>query len=150
MTNGGTLIVGDAGRMDRLAIAGHFEQSGAGVILADINPTAGKGDMLAVAGDVRLDGAVRVSPRTLTAGAEHRILEVEGAMTGRFDSVRSNLFAFAQTADEDGLILRADSARRKPRPPAAWRTCSRPGTPPSRGSSARWTKRREPASWGRC
>ncbi|WP_092684153.1 autotransporter outer membrane beta-barrel domain-containing protein [Albimonas donghaensis] len=111
VTNRGTLIVGDAGRMDRLAIAGHFEQSDSGVILADINPTAGKGDVLAVAGDVRLDGALRVSPRTLTAGAEHRILEVEGAVTGRFDSVSSNLFSFAQTADEDGLILRADSAR---------------------------------------
>ncbi|WP_339947471.1 autotransporter outer membrane beta-barrel domain-containing protein [uncultured Albimonas sp.] len=111
VTNRGTMQVGETDGFSRLAIAGHLEQGARGVILADIKPLAGKGDVLAVAGDARLDGKLLVAFDALTGGAEHRVLEVEGEVTGRFERVASNLFTFAQSVDAEGLVLRADRAR---------------------------------------
>ncbi|MGR3783392.1 MAG: autotransporter outer membrane beta-barrel domain-containing protein [Albimonas sp.] len=107
VVNRGLLVAGDAGRFAPLDIAGHLIQSDGGTLAVDADPIHGRGDVLQVAGDARLDGALQVSARALIGGVEHRLIEAGGEVQGRFDEAGGAIFRFDQIVEDGGLTLRA-------------------------------------------
>ncbi|SFH62394.1 autotransporter outer membrane beta-barrel domain-containing protein [Albimonas pacifica] len=107
VVNRGLLVAGDAGRFAPLSIAGHLVQGDRGTLAVDANPMTGKGDVIRVAGDARLDGELQVAARALALGAEHQVIEVQGDISGAFDRVAGALFRFEQVVGNGTLGVRA-------------------------------------------
>ncbi|WP_339948195.1 autotransporter outer membrane beta-barrel domain-containing protein [uncultured Albimonas sp.] len=105
--NRGLLVAGDSNDHSELAISGDFEMGPRAVLAVDANPMRAKGDLISVGGDARLDGEMAFAARSLIGGAEHRVMEVEGDISGAFDRVAGALFRFEQTIENGGLTLRA-------------------------------------------
>ncbi|MDF2231248.1 autotransporter outer membrane beta-barrel domain-containing protein [Albimonas sp. CAU 1670] len=105
--NRGLLVAGDPGDHADLVIAGDFEQGSSGTLAVDAEPLKGRGDVIRVAGDATLDGALSLAPRALIGGAEHRVMEVGGDIFGAFDRLGGAIFRFEQRIENGGVTLRA-------------------------------------------
>lgn len=109
--NNGQLVVGRGATDETLTIAGDFRQTQTGTLITAADFVDGRAGRVHVKGNTDLDGELTVALRNIVKNREVSVLQVDGALTGRFAKASSALFDFEQRIDNGALRLTAADAR---------------------------------------
>ncbi|WP_143747308.1 autotransporter outer membrane beta-barrel domain-containing protein [Marinibacterium profundimaris] len=105
VTNNGRMIVGQGSGMDRLKVTGDFTQGASGETVLAADFELGQSDVLEIDGKADLAGQLTVQPLAAVNGRSLSFLTAGSGVTGRFDSVSSQLFTYDHAPTADGYSL---------------------------------------------